>query len=593
MKGHRFTTPSLSAAWSGSGIVRAQRAAAILVSGSFLVGAVVRGLRWTLDVFRAGVFARLAVALCKAEALEDSLILRRAGRLFLRPGLPSSRSAPAIPGSLSSRPASVVPVVPAASPALGWWRGSLAFRFWKGFNEGGMTGGVGREAQGGWSTAETLWIAALAGLPFMPSKLVYAVIAASTAAFLFRLPRWAGFFRFPGGPTSPCSPGEPAPARVVSLGPPIAALSAALVGATLGSMKPLESTVALGSWILALAAFGTALRMFRAHHVSLAAHALLLAGAVVSLIGLYQYLQGVPTAAAWIDPEQVGAIQTRVYGPFTNPTMLAEYLVMILPVGLVLLAEPSTWKRRVLLGGFCVLVAASLLLTYSRGGWLSALAAVVLVAVLRDRRFLPLLLIGVLVVLVLVPDSVLVRAASVVSREDTSTLYRLSIWEGSLRMARVYWFTGIGLGPSPFAWAYSSFMIAGIRAHHAHNTFLQFLLETGIAGLLALVWLLAAFLFQVIPAARRPGRSSALAAAFMAGALAQLFHGLVDHVWFNPRLLILFWMTLGLAGATVRFGARTGPGAGPGSAGTAGVVFGAEPGAAHTASPASGRGAGG
>ena len=56
---------------------------------------------------------------------------------------------------------------------------------------------------------------------------------------------------------------------------------------------------------------------------------LVLSAAVVSLIGICQYLFGVTGADAWVDNDMFPTITTRVFATLQNPNMLAQYLFQI------------------------------------------------------------------------------------------------------------------------------------------------------------------------------------------------------------------------------------------------------------------------
>ena len=64
---------------------------------------------------------------------------------------------------------------------------------------------------------------------------------------------------------------------------------------------------------------------------------LVVSAGAVSLVGVMQYLLGVPGESSWVDSEMFSSITTRVYSTLQNPNMLAEYLVLVRPLGVALL----------------------------------------------------------------------------------------------------------------------------------------------------------------------------------------------------------------------------------------------------------------
>ena len=133
-------------------------------------------------------------------------------------------------------------------------------------------------------------------------------------------------------------------------------------------------------------------------------------GAVVSLGGLLEF---VLNRTLWPSLEAVerqgfadvyvyGTQLRRVYFVFDSPTTLANTLAMLLPVALsLMMATNRAWKRA-LAGLAAILLAACVVVTFSRGIWVAAAIALVFMAVQvgfiqRNRRAM---LIGIGVVVI-------------------------------------------------------------------------------------------------------------------------------------------------------------------------------------------------
>lgn len=187
------------------------------------------------------------------------------------------------------------------------------------------------------------------------------------------------------------------------------------------------------------------------------------------------------------------------------PIILGRYLVV-----------PSrSWQ--LLYGVAFLLSFASLVTTFSRGGWLAAVVGLLLLAfvnrgrvLIRRLGYLISVLICVLLILVAFnyvrsssqPEkniSILERISSLPKVKEGSIGSRLLIWQSALRMiaARPL----VGWGPDAFHLAFSSFSSldfvrlegASKRADNAHNYFLQLAATQGIFGLFAFVALLISF----------------------------------------------------------------------------------------------------
>ena len=94
-----------------------------------------------------------------------------------------------------------------------------------------------------------------------------------------------------------------------------------------------------------------------------------------------------------------------------------------------------------------------------QGAYVGLMLALAMFAVLRDMRFVILGVIGLMMLPCLLPASLINRFASIGNLNDTSSFYRISVWLGSLRLARDYWLSGIGLGLEPFKLVYPKYSL--------------------------------------------------------------------------------------------------------------------------------------
>lgn len=308
---------------------------------------------------------------------------------------------------------------------------------------------------------------------------------------------------------------------------------------------------------------------------------------VQALLGLYQYLARIPIDRAWVDLALQPGLAVRVVGSFGNPNVFAKYLVLLLPVAAGLLWRARGRAARWAWLGICGLGGLALVLTFSRGGWMGLAAGAVAFAVLRERRLLLLLLVGVLVIAALPAGQGLIirRVESIFRPVDSTSAYRLVVWQETLNMIRDFWPSGVGLGHRAYMLMYPRYMLDRTkRPYHSHSTYLQVLAETGLPGLLALLWLvwrvtrtgLAALVRAGTPrrTGRGPGQDPAALAPLVAGGLAALagaaVHGVVEPLLYIPRISIAFWLVIGLVlcGAKVML-------AGDGAGGAGGPVAGA------------------
>jgi len=204
------------------------------------------------------------------------------------------------------------------------------------------------------------------------------------------------------------------------------------------------------------------------------------------------------------------------------------------------------------------IVGLALVLTFSTGGWLGALAgALVVVAALGRRRLA--LRVGIAAAGALLLTSSLAIAGVLPERLNPLRQtggFRLDLWLSSLEMVRDHPF--LGIGPDNFAYVYQTYLREGAVAEpnlsHPHNWILHVWLELGILGLFAFCWLIVRFWFSTREALTKTESPWLIAGA--AGAMADvLVHGFIDNSYFLVDLAFVFWLCLALV-ADVRTDVR-------------------------------------
>lgn len=281
----------------------------------------------------------------------------------------------------------------------------------------------------------------------------------------------------------------------------------------------------------------------------------LLVSGLVALYGIYQNFAGVSSTASWVDEEMFQNIKVRVYSTFDNPNVLGEYLVLMIPLALAVIWRKETYGQKTLYTALLAALGLCLIFTWSRGAWLGIFFAAALFLLIMDKRWWLLAVVGLFLVPMFLGSgsAIAQRLLSIGNTADTSTAYRVSIWQASLSMLRDFGLAGIGQGSEAFAMIYPKYALAGANyALHAHNLFLQLWIETGLCGLLSFLALIIAFMKQSISLVCYRGRTTVLGAAsiaFATGIAGFLLQGLTDNVWYNYKMVLLFWIVLAFASA--------------------------------------------
>lgn len=211
---------------------------------------------------------------------------------------------------------------------------------------------------------------------------------------------------------------------------------------------------------------------------------------LVVLYGFYQYIFGVDISdMKWVDGEAFPELTKRVFSTWENPNILAGYLDAVICVLLGFFMKSNSRAQRIALALGMILGSACLAMTYARGACLAVALVFLLYGVFKDWRVL-MACIAVGGFALLVDPALYDRLASVFTKMDTSAEMRLAFWEVTVAMIQDHPFLGIGWGAYWMVYPEYDFYMQGeyIKIVHAHNIYLNYMAEIGIAGAMAFFW---------------------------------------------------------------------------------------------------------
>ncbi|MBN2393421.1 MAG: O-antigen ligase family protein [Anaerolineae bacterium] len=202
-----------------------------------------------------------------------------------------------------------------------------------------------------------------------------------------------------------------------------------------------------------------------------------------------------------------------------------------------------------------VAVAAGVLASWSRGGWMGFAVAIFIIAILLPRRSgWGLVLAGVIVVGGLGLYAAGWLPASIASRltgfleytrfEDVrgvgindanyAVIERMAHWQAALSMWRERFWLGVGFGCYEAAYPAHRLINWPFALGHAHNYYLNLLAETGILGLCAYLVLLGSIFVRLWRVSRRTTGWARGLALGLAGAWTHFTaHNFVDNILVN------------------------------------------------------------
>ncbi len=244
---------------------------------------------------------------------------------------------------------------------------------------------------------------------------------------------------------------------------------------------------------------------------------IIITGASVAFLGLLQYLSGADKIFWLLDIKRIG-----FFGAFSNQDHFAGYMAMIIPLvtGLLITEylqyQGTNSKReirnpalkianhRVFFYVFAIVIMlSSLFFARSSGGAFSMMISfLLLVGIMlcrrRLRRFswvvIPILAITLGMLIWIGIHPVIEELSTAVDIENKSLTARIEFWKDTVAAIRDFPFFGAGLGTFPFVYPQYSAITFNTFVNHAHNEYLELLLETGFIGLFFIVWAIYRFI---------------------------------------------------------------------------------------------------
>lgn len=267
---------------------------------------------------------------------------------------------------------------------------------------------------------------------------------------------------------------------------------------------------------------------------------------VVTCYGFYQYIHGVDISAfQWVDGEQFPELKVRIFSTLQNPNLLAGFLVVVMSLAVGIGLHTENTGRKLLLFAFVAVLGTCLVLTYSRGAWLSVVAVTALCGRLYNRKVLWVFLV-IPAIALFCHDGVMERLLSIFNPTDTSSTLRIALWESTVAMILDKPLLGIGWGSYWLVYPDYDFFLNNPAATivHAHNMYLHIAAEIGIPGLivfLAIIYGHARKAIQVLTQTQNPWVAGVMLGT-VAAVLGLAVNGFTDYIMFNVQMSMLFWL---------------------------------------------------
>jgi O-antigen ligase len=295
--------------------------------------------------------------------------------------------------------------------------------------------------------------------------------------------------------------------------------------------------------------------------------AIIVAGFLAALIGVFLYFipsdwsirllsalgrVGYPTGSGVLRyVEDNPDLALRAISTSTDPNVLGGLLILITTVTAAQLFARKPLLPKPIIAGMVFVEGLCLYLTYSRRSMAGLIAGLGILALVKYRKLIPVMIVGAMLLLLLPQTQDYVQHfVEGIQLQDLATLMRLGEYKDALILIGRHPWIGVGFVATPEGSLY-----IGVS-----NVYLLIAEEMGLVGLGAFLVIIVLFFRQVWlawPQVRGQAGLEAILLGLTAAVVGILVGGIFDHYFFNlsfPHSVAVFWLFLGLAMVAVGLG---------------------------------------
>ncbi len=245
----------------------------------------------------------------------------------------------------------------------------------------------------------------------------------------------------------------------------------------------------------------------------------------------------------------------RAVSTSIDPNVLGGLMILVTALTAPQLFASRPLLPRPLIAAMIATMGACLILTFSRSALVGLVLALAVIATVRYRPMIALIILGGVVFLFLpFTQDYVGHFVDMLQLSDRASLMRLGEYKDALNLISRYPIFGVGFGGSPDIDTY-----LGVS-----SVYLLMAEEMGLVGLSAFLVIMSLFFYRAAFAwFERVARDAFLAPILLGlvGALlGAMIGGLADHYFFNLKFIhavVLFWLFLALGMVTLRLTTST------------------------------------
>lgn len=298
---------------------------------------------------------------------------------------------------------------------------------------------------------------------------------------------------------------------------------------------------------------------------------------VECIIGLIQNTAGVENISTWQDTSYVNPehVLSRVYGTLKpyNPNLFGGYLIVGFSsiIAIISYFLQKSKIKSAIISCICLLVSAlAIFLTGCRGAYL-ALFVIIIGLVLASFQVIfydfkniklqklwkvTIAFFGVGGILFMILNQGIFRRlmSIFILRGDSSTSFRMNVYNSAIQMFQDNWLCGIGVGNKVFREIYGLYMLSGFDALSCYCVFLELAVESGILALIAYLLFIGSLSIAAVKKflSSKDLSNKVLLFVTFISIIAVMFHGLFDTIYFRPQIQYIFWTMAAILTVLVR-----------------------------------------
>lgn len=224
--------------------------------------------------------------------------------------------------------------------------------------------------------------------------------------------------------------------------------------------------------------------------------------------------------------------------------------------------KEATQRDKIIVGICCAIILYALILTETRSSWLGFGAGAVFIGIVSYRSVLIALTAVTLVVIFFIPGKIQERVRHMFQTDQVeqstatiqSNINRMNMWKTGIRMFKDHPVFGVGDGQVWDIYRMYTIPHDETEGGHLHNNYIHILATHGIVGLISVFALFYGIIKEEWKLVRLKRRS--LAQIVGLGSLAAFtgffINGMAEYNFGDHEILVLLWMTVGLAVAAGR-----------------------------------------